>query len=885
MRNALLLVLLSIWVAHLTGQDSPRSRPNILFIITDDHSWLHTSITGSKTVKTPYIDQIAREGILFNHGYVPTPSCTPARAAILTGQEIWRLEEGASLHGPLATKFAVYPDILEKAGYHVGFTGKGWAPGEFAIAGRVRNPSGTAFNRHKTKDISSALSSIDYAANFNEFINTRQSGQPFCFWVGFFEPHRPYKTGAGRESGMNGKLMNYPSFYPDVPEIRNDMLDYLYEIQYADNQIGRILNYLKISGELDNTLIVVTGDNGMPFPRAKGTLYDYGVRVPLVLRWGNQCKGGMVVDDFVSLTDLAPTFLEAAGLPQNPDMTGKSLIKIINSGQSGRIEAERDRVFFGRERHAICRPEEDENDPGYPARAIRTAEYLYIRNYAPYRWPHGDATFQSPQGFLFGDTDAGPATSYLIQNRDRPAVKPYFDLCFGKRPAEELYDVVKDPDQIHNLAQLPEYEEIKKDLRNSLEAYQTQTKDPRMEGKNPWDYYPYYTNNPAGLVPFRKSLVDQQGGIYITHGGVLGQAASTTMDIWARTSAPGGFFVRYGLDKDNLTLGISRTTTLGENDNTGWVRLEGLQPGTCYFYQVATDNYQGTKGSFFTLPAQDTKSGLSFEFGQGFYPLPTPWIDPEIPAAVIRGMNDTVYFGIKTKGPSQSVSGWQPFEKWLREDPLNARYHRNIPTFFPSGEIISPQKTGNYSQNISNCLFLFPDPKLFRTVSDITGKVVYEGIPEKTQQAWMLKEINQSRSKYVFIASPNLLFDPSLTTQTEASADMIKDRKTLLKNLSKTKRQIIFLSEDAQKSMSLKLLPRVWEIATRSETQSPITTETPILPEVGKNQFNGLKYNVLWTSTDNSYCNTQVKPKAGPATVAFRNSVNGRLLYSFRFSD
>lgn len=884
MRNALLFVLLSIWGASLMGQDSLKPRPNILFIITDDHSWLHTSIAGSKAVKTPFIDQLAREGILFNHGFIPTPSCTPARAAILTGQEIWRLEEGASLHGPLATKFAVYPDILENAGYHVGFTGKGWAPGEFSIAGRVRNPSGTAYNRYKTNNTAAALSSIDYAANFNEFVNSRQSGQPFCFWVGFFEPHRPYQTGAGRASGMNGKLMDYPSFYPDVPEIRNDMLDYLYEIQYADNQIGKIINNLKSRGELDNTLIVVTGDNGMPFPRAKGTLYDYGVRVPLVLRWGNQCKGGMVVDDFVSLTDLAPTFLEAANLPTNPDMTGKSLINIITSGQSGRIEARRDRVCFGRERHAICRPEEDENDPGYPARAIRTAKYLYIKNYASYRWPHGDASYQSPQGFLFADTDTGPSANYLIQNKDRAEIKPFFELCFGKRPAEELYDVEKDPDQIRNLAQLPDYQKVKEELRASLEAYQAQTKDPRIEGKNPWDYYPYYANNPSGIVPFRKNLTNQQGGIYITHGGALGRPGSTTMQVWARTSVPGGFFVRYGLEKDNLNMGITRTTTLAENDNTGWVQLTGLQPGTCYFYQVATDNYQGAKGSFFTLPAPDNKAELSFEFGQGFYPLPMPWTDPEIPATAARNINDTIYFGIKSTNFTPSPAAAQTFKNSLKENPAHARYHRNVPTFFPPEKNSSPNTTNHYSQKINDCLFLFADPTSFRTITDATGKIVYNGTPPKDQQTWILKEIKESKSQYVFITSPGLIFDPSLTGQNDA--DLIKDRKSLLKNLHKTKRQIVFLSEDTQKSLTVQLSPRVWEIATRSETNTPVSAENLSLPKIGKTKSNGLKYNVLWAEGKDSYSYVQIHTKPrGQASIIFRNTVNGKRLHSFGISD
>ncbi|MEZ4825145.1 MAG: sulfatase-like hydrolase/transferase [Bacteroidia bacterium] len=761
---------------------------------------------------------------------------------------------------PAKYKFAVYPDILERAGYLVGFTGKGWAPGEFAIGGRVRNPSGTSYNRNSFRENSSAFSPIDYAANFNEFINSRRPGQPFCFWVGFLEPHRPYRSGAGLASGINAKTMVYPSFYPDAPEIRNDMLDYLYEIQYADNQIGRILQFLKNSGELDNTIIVFTGDNGMPFPRAKGTLYDYGVRVPLVLRWGNKCKGGMVVDDFVSLTDLAPTFLEAAGLPVPADMTGKSLINIIGSQQSGRIEASRDRVFTGRERHALCRPDEDENDPGYPSRAVRTHQYLYIRNYAPYRWPHGEAGFQSPQGFIFADTDAGPSASYLIQNRERPDVKPYFELCFGKRPGEELYDVVNDPDQIRNLALDARYESVKKELKSSLEAYQTQTGDPRAWGKSPWDYYPYFAQNPLGLVPFRKSLSNQVGGVYITHGGLLGEPGINTMRIWVRTSAPGSFYVKYGLGRENLNLGLSRAFTLAENDNTGWVTIEGLQPGTCYFYQLATDSYVGSKGSFFTLPDTDRKADISFEFGTGFYPLAVAWTDPELPASAIRSVNDTIYFGVRTSRFSPLGNNQDNRENWLRQNPDGARYYRNMPVFFTPGANHPEGKINAYSSVIGSSLFLFPLPT---------------DAAEKTFE-WIISEIKKSDEKFVFIFSPRSL---------SAATDQSREWASFMKTLNKSGRQIVLFSEASDQTTYLKFLSRIREVSARTENAGSENTINQIITQSEKKKFRGIKYQVLWSSDSLAYCSTEVKSNQRQLNLSFRASANGSLIKSFQAAD
>ncbi|MDX2247604.1 MAG: sulfatase-like hydrolase/transferase [Bacteroidia bacterium] len=888
MRPFLLLLYILSGIS-LTAQNVPATRTNILFVITDDHSWIHTSAAGSRAVKTPNMDQLAKEGIFFNHGFIPTPSCTPARAAILTGQEIWRLEQGASLHGPLTTRFAVYPDILEKAGYHVGYTGKGWAPGEVAVTGRVRNPSGPVYNRHSVGGGSSALSGVDYAANFNEFLNSRQNGQPFCFWVGFFEPHRPYKTGLGKESGLNARLMDFPTFLPDVPEVRNDMLDYLYEIQYADNQLGKIINHLKAVGELDNTLIVITADNGMPFPRGKGTLYDYGVRVPLILRWGDKCPGGQVVDDFVSLTDVAPTFLEAAGLPIPGDMTGRSLMNIITSGQSGRIESSRDKVFFGRERHAVCRPEEDENDPGYPSRAVRTAQYLYIRNYAPHRWPHGDGARPTFQGLVFADTDDGPSARYIIQNANKPEVKPFFDLCFGKRPGEELYDVVQDPDQVRNLAQLPEYLEVKKNLRSMLEVYQAQTGDPRIEGKTPWDYYPFYVNNPAGLVPYSKNLAYQRGGTYITHGGFLGQPGSTSIRIWARTSEPGSFSVRYGLNPDNLSLGLSQTVTTVENDNSGWVTLEGLQPGTSYFYQLETGAYVGAKGSFFTLPLTSAKTEFSFEFGQGFYPIPLAGNDPEIPAAVIRNAEDTSFFSIKMIPEPEILADRERFKTWLKENPDNARYHRNMPTFWGGGAPTASTPGGNSSRLVNNCLLLFPDPREFRTLSDSKGNVL-AGMPGKTQQEWLVKEIRQAKVNQVFITAPVGVVDPAresaLTQLSSGNPEwkpLLKERKNLLKSFQKTQKQVFFLTETPRNNAVVKLSPKIWEVFTHSEVM--ISSQTEPLPETGLKKSNGLKYEVVWADRGKSYCTFQVKNKPSLLTLSFRNIANGKLIHSLPISS
>jgi uncharacterized sulfatase len=460
----------------------PRARPNILFCIADDQSYPHASAYGVKSLNTPAFDRVAREGVRFHNAFVSAPSCCPSRSAVLTGQDFYRLRETSMNHTVWPQGLTVYPDLLAEAGYDCGFTGKGWGPGNWQGSGRKTTPSGPAFNRARLTPPATSVSNIDYAANFDEFLSRRAAGAPFCFWVGFQEPHRQYEAGAGRRSGKRLEDVVVPGFLPDAQEVRSDIADYAFETEWYDRQMLRILATLERRNELENTLIVMTADNGMPFPRAKANLYDYGTRMPLAIRWGARVKPARTVEDFVSFTDFAPTFLEAAGLPIPREMTGRSLMPILRSPRSGQIEAGRNSVVFGIERHFPgSRPE----GAGYPSRAIRTRDYLYIRNLAPDRNPMGDRPgpawpVDDPVGG-YGDTDGGPSKTYLWQNRDK--YPELFQLAFGKRQAEELYDVKADPANLRNLAGDPKLEETRKGLAARLHRYLERTADPRATGR------------------------------------------------------------------------------------------------------------------------------------------------------------------------------------------------------------------------------------------------------------------------------------------------------------------------------------------------------------------------------------------------------------------
>jgi arylsulfatase A-like enzyme len=450
--------------AGATGAE-PDRRPNILFALADDWAWPHAGVYGDKVVKTPVFDRVAREGVLFTHAFCAAPTCSASRASILTGQAPHRLEEGANLWGILPQRYPVYPDLLEKAGYAVGYSGKGWGPGTLEGSGRTRNPAGPQFK------------------NFAEFLQKAPADKPFCFWFGSRDPHRPYVRGSGVRSSMDPSKVMVPLDLPDTPEVRGDILDYYFAVERYDRDVGAILKLLQEAGRLDNTIVVMSGDNGWPFPHGKANLYDAGTRQPLAVRWPARCPGGRTVHDFISLTDLAPTFVEAAGLKPLPEMTGRSFLDILLDHPY----VPRDRVFTERERHANVR----RGDLSYPSRAIRTKEFLYIRNFRPDRWPAGDAELYHSVG-AFGDIDGGPSKEVILDRRDDPKIHPFFVLACAKRPAEELYDLAKDLAQIHNVADQPAYAAVKQKLRGQLEDWLKATGDPRVtHDDDRWDRFRY----------------------------------------------------------------------------------------------------------------------------------------------------------------------------------------------------------------------------------------------------------------------------------------------------------------------------------------------------------------------------------------------------------
>ncbi len=525
------LLLLSLLVSWQAAAAAP-AKPNILFVFADDwgrYASIYAEVNGkggiNDAVRTPHFDKIAKKGVLFRHAHVNAPSCTPCRSSLLSGQYFWRTGRGAILRGAVwDEKIPAYPLLLRDAGYHIGKSHKVWGPGTPSDApyGGQRyafQQAGGKFNNF-SENVTEAVAAgrpleaakqelyDEVRGNFQDFLQANDGQKPFCYWFGPTNVHRTWIKGSGKAlwdldpEALKGKM---PPYLPDVPEVREDLTDYFGEVAALDQGIGVLLDELEKSGQLDNTLIVISGDHGAPgFPHGKCNLYGFGTGVSLSIT-GPGVQGGRVVDDFVNLTDLAPTFLEAAGLPIPEVMTGRSLWPVLKSNQQGLVDASRTWVVTGRERHV----ESARADfSPYPQRALHTAEHLFIINFRPDRWPLGDPyrldgtdeptaqEITEVTRTTHPDDDAGPTKAWLVGVRNTAQWKSHYEWVYGKRPKYELYDLKKDPHETKNVAEDPAYAEAKTRLEKQLMDELSRTGDPRLINDGA-----YYENPPlAGPV-------------------------------------------------------------------------------------------------------------------------------------------------------------------------------------------------------------------------------------------------------------------------------------------------------------------------------------------------------------------------------------------------
>ena len=494
---AVVLVALCAHAALAASAASPTPPPNILFAIADDWG-VHAGTYGTPWINTPNFDRVAREGILFKNAYTPNAKCAPSRACILTGRNSWQLKEAANHICYYPVEFKSWGEALAEHGWFVGYTQKGWAPGVALTAeGKPREMTGVAFNRYKAKPPTTGISNNDYAKNFEAFLDAAQPGQPWAFWYGSVEPHRPYEFGSGVAKG--GKHLTdidrVPSFWPDNETVRNDLLDYAFEVEHFDRHLGRMLAALEKRGLLANTLVIVTSDHGMPFPRGKGNAYEYSNHVPMAAMWpAGLAAPHRTVDDFISFIDLAPTFAELAGLTwEQTGMApspGRSLTDIFRAAHGGQVDPTRDHVLIGMERHDIGRP----GDAGYPIRGIVKAGQLYLENFEPSRWP----ACNPETGYL--NCDGGATKTFILDAHRQNAADLPWALCFGKRPGEEYYDLATDADCVKNLAADPATARTRAALHDQLYAELKAQEDPRMFGHG--DVFDHYLHASPEHVNF-----------------------------------------------------------------------------------------------------------------------------------------------------------------------------------------------------------------------------------------------------------------------------------------------------------------------------------------------------------------------------------------------
>ncbi|MCU0379201.1 MAG: sulfatase [Bacteroidales bacterium] len=456
-------------------------RPNILFCLGDDISFPHMGSFGCSWVSTPAFDRVASEGVLFMNAYTPNAKSAPSRASILTGRNSWQLEEAANHFCYFPQNYKTYAEVLDENGYFVGSTGKTWAPGDpGTINGKRRELTGPEWSDLKLKPSTTGISNIDYAGNFRKFLDDKPENEPFCFWFGSLEPHRSFEYGSSlRLAGMSTEMIDtVPGFWPDNEIVRTDMLDYSYEISHFDEHLSRMLEILEKKGMLENTIVVVTADNGMAFPRAKGQVYEYSNHLPLAIMWKNGIrKPGRKVSDYVSFIDFAPTFLEVAGIKDTEagmqKITGRSLTDLLYVTGGKRASRERESVLIGKERHDIGRPD----DQGYPIRGVVRNGYLYLRNFKTDRWPAGNPE----TGYL--NVDGSPTKTEVLKTLRIDSMRRCWELSFGKRGEEELYNVSLDPFCLNNLADSAGYEELKNDCSAELMRRLRDEGDPRVLGQ------------------------------------------------------------------------------------------------------------------------------------------------------------------------------------------------------------------------------------------------------------------------------------------------------------------------------------------------------------------------------------------------------------------
>lgn len=428
--------------------------PNILFILSDDHSYPYLGIYGADWMSTPNIDQFAREGMLFERAFTAAPQCVPSRTALMTGRSPVSARMGR-FSSPLPADIITVPEVLRTRNYYTGVCGR-----YFHLDGSV-NPSPTTAMVYEKAEMRTWKHRIDFLnissqaptpKLFDEFLTQAPSGRPWFFWINYNDPHHPWDSDAGK---VDPKKIRLPTHLPDLPGVRDDLSRYCGEVERADRSFAEAMGVLRKHNMEENTLVVFMGDNGMAFPHGKGSLYDPGLNVPLIARWPGRIKPGKT-KTLISGEDVAATFMDAGGGQLPAGVSGKSFFPLL----MGRPYEPREYIFAARLYHGNSefRPETKASTFDL-SRCVRSGRWKLIYNVTPKMeyWPV--------------DSGNDPGWQEILKAHKAGTLKPEHENAYFRnpRPVLELYDLEKDPSELHNLAGSAEVKDMQQTLMAAMQ--------------------------------------------------------------------------------------------------------------------------------------------------------------------------------------------------------------------------------------------------------------------------------------------------------------------------------------------------------------------------------------------------------------------------------
>jgi arylsulfatase A-like enzyme len=430
------------------------NRPNILLILSDDHSFPFLGCYGYEDLNTPNLDKLANDGIRFENAYTYAPQCVPSRATILSGRNVIDIEM-SRFSAPLPHDVKTIPEYLREVGYYTGICGR-----HYHLDGSARMPLETA-DAFKKYDLITFPNRVDYLKvgsddkvldQFQEFLTAQPANKPFFMWMNYSDPHRPFTA---KEFEPDPDKITVPDIFPDTQEVRKDLSEHLGEINRLDYYIGQVLEELKKRKLRENTVIIFMGDNGAALLRGKGTLYDVGIHIPLVVNGAQVKNPGSVSKALISGIDIAPTILEIAGVEKSKAIMGKSFNPIIK----GKSFRENEYIFATRVPHSSGLPE---NTAYFDlSRTVFNHHYKLIYN----------ALWQLP----YSPVDFGGSSMWhnLVEKNKNGELESKFQTAFFSepRPMFELFDLINDPGEFNNLSGNKDLSEIEHQLKAVLHEW------------------------------------------------------------------------------------------------------------------------------------------------------------------------------------------------------------------------------------------------------------------------------------------------------------------------------------------------------------------------------------------------------------------------------